>query len=540
MTTRQEEHLQGATPTPPGTACACAGVPPQEEQRRLVRACAARHVAALGLLPPLALEELREHGRQVGRQAGLGVEYDDFAALMVGNEVWRKTVAEVPYHRRILLLPQCLRAAGACPAEQDALGLLCRQCGRCCIGPLQARAEELGYVVLVAEGTTVVTQLLQQGRVDAVIGVSCLSVLERAFPHMAAQAIPGLAVPLLRDGCNETELDLQWLLEIMQERAETPVAPGVDVDAIRAQVRRWFEPQALRQLLGEPGTDAERLGQDWLAKAGKRWRPFLTACAYQALSGGDCEAVRGAAVAVECFHKASLIHDDIEDGDARRYGEQTLHEARGIPVALNAGDLLLGEGYRLIGGCGLPPERVVSLLNAASAAHRALCLGQGEELAWARRPVPVSTQAVLEMFRLKTAPAFAVALEMGAICAGSSERECAALRAFSDALGIGYQIRDDLEDLAEERPLHRVPSLLLAIACEQAPDRAAALLADAQPLSEAVTLRWRSLYEETSAGERARQLLRHYRHEAIRALEGAQSAALKGLLRRTVAWILGG
>ena len=55
------------------------------------------------------------------------------------------------------------------------------------------------------------------------------------------------------------------------------------------------------------------------------------------------------AVAIECFHKASLIHDDIEDNDAARYGEKTLHEEFGAAVALNVGDLLIGEGYRLIG-----------------------------------------------------------------------------------------------------------------------------------------------------------------------------------------------
>ena len=58
--------------------------------------------------------------------------------------------------------------------------------------------------------------------------------------------------------------------------------------------------------------------------------------------------LRKVAVAVECFHKASLIHDDIEDNDAQRYGETTLHEEHGVAVALNVGDLLIGEGYRLL------------------------------------------------------------------------------------------------------------------------------------------------------------------------------------------------
>ena len=53
------------------------------------------------------------------------------------------------------------------------------------------------------------------------------------------------------------------------------------------------------------------------------------------------DGLKKVAVAVECFHKASLVHDDIEDNDAERYGEPALHSQHGVPVALNAGDLLI-------------------------------------------------------------------------------------------------------------------------------------------------------------------------------------------------------
>ena len=69
------------------------------------------------------------------------------------------------------------------------------------------------------------------------------------------------------------------------------------------------------------------------------------------------------AVAVECFHKASLIHDDIEDGDDLRYGTKTLHVEYGVPVALNVGDFLLGEGYRLITELDVDLESSEQLLN---------------------------------------------------------------------------------------------------------------------------------------------------------------------------------
>ena len=84
------------------------------------------------------------------------------------------------------------------------------------------------------------------------------------------------------------------------------------------------------------------------------------------------DGVRKVALAVECFHKASLIHDDIEDDDAERYGQQTVHAEYGVPVALNVGDLLVGEGYRLLAESGAPPRVISQMIRIASAGHRSL------------------------------------------------------------------------------------------------------------------------------------------------------------------------
>ena len=100
---------------------------------------------------------------------------------------------------------------------------------------------------------------------------------------------------------------------------------------------------------------------------------------------------RKVALAVECFHKASLIHDDIEDDDAERYGQQTIHAEHGIPVALNVGDLLVGEGYRLLAESAAPPHVIAQMIRIASAGHRSLCLGQGAELCWSRNQRPMGT-----------------------------------------------------------------------------------------------------------------------------------------------------
>ena len=433
----------------------------------------------------------------------------------------------------------------------DEVGLLCQGCGRCAIGDFQETAEALGYVVLVAEGTTVVTRLLEQGRVDAVIGVSCLHVLERAFPHAAAHAIPSIAIPLYRDGCDATGFDQEWLREALELRATARWAGRVDIDQLRQEVESWFQLDKLRELMGTRGTFTEEEALAWLALGGKRWRPVLTACAYQTLAAKDDkiempEAVRKVAVATECFHKASLLHDDIEDHDEFRYGQPTPGRVLGMPIALNLGDFLIGEGYRLLTESGLSPAAQSRLMRVATEGHRNLCLGQGAELCWVRQPTQLSTTEVLKIFRQKTAPAFEVALRLGAICAGADETVEQSLKRFSEALGVAFQIRDDLEDRsgletsAEESPASA--SILVSLAWEHADNpvrqrlqeawQSANMDADVRELLREVCL---SLRIE----EKARQLLDHYRNEAIRSLSGLTNSHLKGLLRRLVGRVLG-
>jgi hypothetical protein len=286
------------------------------------------------LTPPLVLDELRTHaGRIVGR-AELPVIYTDYVGVLLNNEVWREQLAAVPYERRLLLLPKCLRVEDRCPAPFDELGLLCKQCGLCTIQDLQAEAERLGYAVLVAEGSALVMALIQTGQIEAIVGVSCLSVLEKAFPYMEAAAIPGVAIPLLQDDCKDTTIDVEWVWDMIHLTSDDRTW-RLDLDKLRGEVQSWFTADAMDALFGLAAvSETERIARDWLGRDGKRWRPLLTACAYKAFqddpNAAVPEGVRKVALAVECFHKASLIHDDIEDGDAERYGQQTVHAQYGV------------------------------------------------------------------------------------------------------------------------------------------------------------------------------------------------------------------
>lgn len=521
-------------------------IPQTKIERDRVAALVRAYVASSKPVPPLPIAELRTHADRLVDLMRLEPAHRDYVAVLINNESWRDSLAGIPYDRRLLLLPKCLRYEAKCPAPFDEFGLLCKRCGLCSIQDLQDEAERLGYAVLVAEGSAIVTAIIQTGKIEAIVGVSCLSVLEKAFPHMEAAAIPGIAIPLLQDDCVDTNVDLDWVWDIVHLSSDDRTY-RLDLDAVRSQVESWFVPAELDRLLGAATTETDRVAREWLVKAGKRWRPFLTVCAYIALRPNPGEsipdAVRRIAIAVECFHKASLIHDDIEDGDRVRYGEATLHERYGVPIALNAGDFLLGEGYRLLAEVDLPASSRAEMLRLAALGHRTLSEGQGAELAWSAAPRPLSSIQVLDIFRRKTAPAFEVALRIGAVAAGAGPAVHDVMTKYSEALGIAYQIRDDLDDWTGESAPGCLradrPSLLLAVALERARTRdpeVAGRLAEmwqgAAPPDGLASLD--HVMQRLGVTDRCRQLLDSYKEESVRSLATLENASLKGLLRRVV------
>ncbi len=496
-------------------------------------------------VPPLPADELQHHCQTIIKTHNLPAIYYKFLAVLINNELWREQMAAVPFNRRLLLLPQCLRHEVHCESTPDPLGMICEKCGHCSIYDLQTEAERLGYVVMVTEGSPVVMAMLESGQVEAVVGVSCLSVLEKVFPYMDAAAIPGIAIPLLRDGCEKTLVDLDWVWDAIHLRADQQ-SPSLNLGELREHVEQWFEPKRLAELMGPSACETEKIGQEWLTKSGKRWRPFLASCVYYALQGRKDEklpeSLAKLAVAVECFHKASLIHDDIEDHDTLRYGEETLHQTYGVEIALNVGDFLLGEGYRLIGECECRGDQTARMLRSAALGHRNLSLGQGEELCWQKNPRQLTPWQTLEIFRYKTAPAFGVALTLAAILAGGDEQLCRTLEKYSDALGTAYQIYDDLDDFSPNKPENdlasRRPSLIAALALEAAPKSEKAQLAriwlESEIISAETMAKITTVIDRYRVVDKAEELLEFYKNQAIRSLSELHNSNLKSLLRRVL------
>lgn len=527
-------------------------IPNERADRDRLKDAAAAHVEEQGLVPPLSMTEVREHAVQVVARAGLDPVFADYAAVLVNNAVWHDELAQVPYERRLLLLPKCLRVEEHCPAPFDEFGMLCKECGLCSIEDLTVEAERLGYAVLIAEGSAIVRAMIETGKIEAIVGVSCLNVLERCFPHMEAVAIPGMSIPLLQDDCVNTNVDLDQVWDVIHLTSDDKTY-RLDLDGLKTRVQGWFTPESLDEVMGPADGESERIARDWLARAGKRWRPYLSVCVHVASNAEGAteepeltDDLRKLAVAVECFHKASLVHDDIEDGDDVRYGERTLHAEHGVPVALNVGDLLLGEGYRLISELDVDGETRAAMLADAARGHVTLARGQGAELVWARGPRPLTSLDVLAIFREKTAPAFEVALRLGALYARAGGDVRDVLGEYSESLGIAYQIKDDLEDFTGESDSHDLidlrPSLLLAIALKRSKGEDQELV-ERLWKKEVAYLDAREdvdrILADSDAVKKARELRDAYEEQAVMSLRTLENPTLKGLLRRVIGKIFG-
>ncbi|HEX4845853.1 MAG TPA: farnesyl diphosphate synthase [Geothrix sp.] len=197
--------------------------------------------------------------------------------------------------------------------------------------------------------------------------------------------------------------------------------------------------------------EALRLGEAMrysLEAGGKRVRPVLCLLAAEAVGGTVAQALPGA-LALEYVHTYSLIHDDLpamDDDDLRR-GRPTNHKVYGEGHAILAGDALLTEAFGVLAAADLDPiKRAEALaLLAEGAGWRGMAGGQaldleGETLA------TYDLDHLRLIHRLKTGALLRASLEIGAVLGGAAPAEQAALRAYGEAIGLAFQIQDDILD----------------------------------------------------------------------------------------------
>ena len=203
----------------------------------------------------------------------------------------------------------------------------------------------------------------------------------------------------------------------------------------------------LRQVV--PGFSPEGLyapARYALEGGGKRVRPLLVLLAAQA-SGASTQEALPAALAVEVFHTFTLVHDDVMDHSATRRGRPAVHTAWDEPTAMLAGDLLMGESYRLLAAS--PRGDLRAMLATWNEMVRRLCEGQALDKAFETDP-GVSVERYLDMIDRKTGALLACALELGGLIGGADADALEALRETGYAAGRAFQIQDDLLDLTAD------------------------------------------------------------------------------------------
>ncbi|MDH6135189.1 geranylgeranyl pyrophosphate synthase [Kitasatospora sp. MAA4] len=241
--------------------------------------------------------------------------------------------------------------------------------------------------------------------------------------------------------------------------------------------------EAERRWRGEQD-EPETICRHALLPAGKLVRPLL--CLESATAvGGTAAQVVPAALGIEGGHVASLIHDDIIDGDDTRRGRPSVQHQFGIDRAILAGDRLIFSMFQGLAECqdrGVATERIVQALGVFAEMGADLCRGAMVELALCG-DASSTVEGYLTMTRLKTAAGIRGACQVGAILGGGTSEEVHALGVYGDQLGTAFQIHDDLLPYDHDSPAtgkpgtsdlrNRRPTLpiLLAYQAAQAGDR---------------------------------------------------------------------
>ncbi len=227
----------------------------------------------------------------------------------------------------------------------------------------------------------------------------------------------------------------------------------MNLEGYLAERRTLVEAELERALAGGDGIPARLLEAMRYAvfSGGKRARPILALMACEA-AGGTCACALPFACAIELIHAYSLVHDDLPamDDDALRRGRPTVHVAFGEAHAILAGDALLTEAFALAAAgaaaSGLEPARALAVIAAIARAAGASGMVGGQVADLEAEGVRADVALVESIHRRKTAALIAAAVEAGALAGGAAPDVLRALRAYGEALGLAFQVTDDLLD----------------------------------------------------------------------------------------------
>ncbi len=161
--------------------------------------------------------------KSLARRFGIAEKTVDQIGIEVRNGLNKESFSSIDARDRILVVPQCLRHE-KCPARLDSMeGVTCKGCGMCDIKELKKEAERLGYRFYIVPGGTFVERIIKRVRPRAALGVACHRDLYAGMHRISRAECAVQGVPLIRDGCIHTEVDIKELLRKMRAGIEDTV-----------------------------------------------------------------------------------------------------------------------------------------------------------------------------------------------------------------------------------------------------------------------------------------------------------------------------
>ena len=213
------------------------------------------------------------------------------------------------------------------------------------------------------------------------------------------------------------------------------------------QVEQQLNSLAPMALADEPSLNS--INRQALAAGGGRKRAALTLDLSIGLGLSQADAVCLAS-AVETLHQASLVHDDLQDQDAQRRGQQAVWSEHGGAVAICLGDALIAEAFEQLSKYS-NPTFVPALIRAASRAVSTMSAGQALDCT---RINGVSYSTYEQVIRQKSGPLLALPFVLPMICTGCRIGSVERAQLAAESIGIGYQLADDWEDRAQDHNKH--------------------------------------------------------------------------------------
>jgi len=236
----------------------------------------------------------------------------------------------------------------------------------------------------------------------------------------------------------------------MQNSAPSRTTPPVSLSDWMKQSQAHIEA-ALTEFLPAPEqipTGLHTAMRYAVLDGGKRVRPLLVYAAGESFEAGHAELTR-AACALEMIHAYSLVHDDMPcmDDDALRRGKPTVHVKFGQATALLVGDALQSQAFLILSEGKNPPARQLKMLQVLAHAAGSLGMCGGQAIDLDSVGIALTRQQLEQMHQLKTGALLRASVLLGALCGRElNEIELSALNRYSHAVGLAFQVVDDILD----------------------------------------------------------------------------------------------